>query len=162
MGDVLRMLDDPESLNRNQGKSVYILLQCGDMSATTKITDLNRFLEESNVLSAYTDEPQDVTLIYGLVLNPAELPFGLPADVPKDHKLYVIMSDSGSTVELEEVDSFEAAVDYIEDGLLPGGYTPGLDIEDFAVIYGKELKFKIQVVSSPTKITVKHKTAFGV
>ena len=155
----LDLIKNPDDLKKHLGKMAYLLFYSDTMIGSTKITDINAYLIEEGILETFTDDPADVTLLYGLVLNPEELPMELPDDMPENYGLFAIKYDNYSTMEHEEVNDFEAAAEYIEWGIETGDGL--LDIEDFAVIFGINLAFTLQVMSASGAMSHDNKIALG-
>jgi len=155
----LDFIQNPADLQKYVGRMVYLLRYSDNLIGTTKIADMNLYLLENNVLEEYTDDPHDITLLYGVVLNSAALPAELPKDLPSDYKLYVIRQDRYSAMEHEAQEDLDDVVDYIEYAMED---EEELKISDIAVVYAKEMGFILQASSGGNEVTHNHRKSMGV
>ena len=160
MWEKLDLMECPKDLQKYVGKMVYLLLYSENMVGSTKLIDINLFMASEDLLEIYSEDPPDMELLYGLVLDVADLPMEMPTDMPEDYKLYTIKHDTYSTVEHEEADNFEAAADYVEWGIDDGDSL--LSINDFSVVFAKKMKLIIQTMSPGNEMTYDRKKALGV
>jgi len=154
------LMECPKDLQKYVGKMVYLLFYSENMVGSTKLTDINAFMASEGILEIYSEDPSDMELLYGLVLNVEDLPMEMPDDMPKDYKLYTLKHDAYSTIEREEADDFEAAAEYVEWGIDDCDFS--LDIDDFSVIFAKKMILTIQTMSPGSDLTYNHKKVLGV
>jgi len=154
------LMQNTDDVNKNIGKMAYILINNDTLVGSTKVADMNKYLLRTEVISSYTEDPSDVTLLYGLVLNVCELPTKLPDDISIDGSLFVMMREIDTAIEYEEMCTIEEIVDYIEHNIHLYG---SLDINDFSVIFGTKLNFSLNVISPvSTHINLAQRAALGV
>lgn len=155
-----KIIQDIEDLNEEIGKSAYVLISDDIMIASTRKSDINEFLAEERQLVAELMSKQgtdkELYIMYGLVLNPLELPMELPSDLLQDYDVWVLKKDYSinltGAVEFEVCDDIEGAVRIIEKCMED---EPHLEIEDFAVLMGAEVDLVLQVESDIKVINVK-------
>jgi len=142
----IEFVQNPKDMRKYIGKMLYLLFDTETMVGSTKISDMNDYLAEEDILETCSNDPSELTLLYGVVLDVTSLPLELPDGLPHDQDLYVVRMDDYNAAEYEKVDSIEDAIDYIE--IAVSDLDGVSDIDDFGLIFGVELSFKLQVVSS--------------
>jgi hypothetical protein len=142
----LEFVQNPKDMQKYVGKMLYLLFDSATMIGSTKIADMNAYLSEEDILETCSNDPSELTLLYGVVLDVKALPLELPDGLPHEQSLYVVRMDDYNSAEHEIVDSIEEAIEYIEAGVADSDGVS--EIEDFGLIFGVELSFKLQVVPS--------------
>jgi len=159
-----RLIQDITDLNEEIGKSVYILIVDDVMVASTRKSDINEFLADEKQLvielMSLNDKSKravsDIYIIYGLLLNPLELPMELPPDLLEDYDVWMLKKDYSSDlagfIEFERCDDIEEVTHTIEEHM---EREPHLEIEDFAVLMGAEVDLVLQIDSDIKIINAK-------
>jgi len=156
----IEFVQNPQDMQKHIGKMLYLLFDTETMVGSTRISNINTYLAEEDILETCSNDPSELTLLYGVVLDVTSLPLELPDGLPHDQDLYVIHMDDYNAAEYEKVDSIEDVIDYIEiavsdlDGIS--------DINDFGLIFGVELSFKLQVVPSAFIVSSQLREQLGV
>jgi hypothetical protein len=143
-----KIIDDIPGLNKKIDRAVYVLIIDGIMIASTRKSDINEFLRrEKTLVIELTDnkgllslDANEIVLIYGLVLNPLELPMELP-DSLKNYDVWIIKEKVRAQVEYSKCADIEEAVGEIEEYLEAEQL---LEIEDFAVLVGIDVDLILQ------------------
>ncbi len=132
--DVVMSVKD---LNKRVGKTAYILILDDLIIVAGLEVDMNKYLKWEDGLLTPEHGLEDLAYaLYGFVLNPAEMPYDLPASFMNDRAVYVIESDERGLVSVEEcLDTAEAA-HRIEEAIKADD---NLAIEDFAVVVAEEV-----------------------
>ena len=141
--DLITTVDD---INANIGKNAYILVIDEILIGSTRKSDLNKYLGDDKALIDIDDyHPEGTVLLYGLILDPIELPYELPKEL-EGNDIWLIESQySGALmglVECERYSDIESATEAIE---LKMKGDANLDIENFAVIAGQEMHLVFQI-----------------
>lgn len=152
-----KLIQDIANLNEEIGSSVYILIVDDVMVASTRKSDINEFLaDEKQIVTELMSPnnkkssraPSDMYILYGLLLNPLELPSELPPDLLEDYDVWMLKKDYSTNlagyVELERCDDIEEVTHMIERHMEE---EPHLEIEDFAVLMGSEVDLVLQIDS---------------
>jgi len=132
------------------GKNVYIV-NTGELfvAATTKkeINEKLKDLEPSEIdtIIFAIDDPN--IMIYGLVLDPRELPYEVP-DEFSEMQIYLLAPDfGGDLVDCTPYKTMEELTEEIESMV-----EDAFNIEDFAVVIGRPIKPVLQIMESTTPI----------
>lgn len=152
-----KLIQDIEDLNGEIGKSVYVLIVDDVMVASTRKSDINDFLGEDRqlVLELMSKDEKnknknlsDMHIIYGLLLNPLELPMELPSDLLENYDVWMLKKDYSinltGSIEWEVCDDIEEVTQTIEKCMEA---EPLLEIEDFAILMGTEVDLVLQIES---------------
>jgi len=128
---------------------LYVLYARDAVVAASYKADMDKFLQGvENPISLYYDNLEEIILIHGLVLNPAELPFEISSDIMENRKLWLI-SECLDTTLMEPYKNMaeltEGVEYYLEDGDVIG-------IDDFAVILAEEIDLGLTVSKTGTNI----------
>jgi len=124
--------------------NLYILITQDTVFAATSRMDM-----ESHLLSNSKFEREMITgilegtckLIYGLVLNPRELPFEIPPDVLKSRVIWLIKEVTDSYISLENFDSLQDVIQVVEDYVEISG---DINIDSrINIILGQDIGFGI-------------------
>lgn len=152
-------IESTMDLQKHVGKMVYLILYDDNIMGSTKLSEINECMLVEELLVTYVDDPANVTFLYGVVLNVAELPMELPGGLPHEYDLWAIKNDSFN-VESERLDDVEAAAEYIECSIEDS--RDALDLDDFAVLLARELQCVLSVISPSNEIPHAKKVALGV
>lgn len=131
-------------------KNVYILLSDGQIRAATTKTDIEKHLASDEAIVKFDGNADDTKLFYGLLMDPASLPYDIAPTYLANRKLYVL-AESGRDVEIEEYDEIEEVTEAISDLM---GINDDLEITDFAVLLGSELSLVLAPGKSGESIPV--------
>jgi len=149
----IEFIQDIEDLNKEVGKNVYILIVDDIMLASTRKSDINEALAEekhlvSELMSKDRKTISEINLIYGLLLDPLELPLELPQNLAEEYDIWVLKKDHSinlaGSIEYEVCDNIEEATCVIETCMEKQST---LEIEDFAVLMATEVDLILQVES---------------
>lgn len=158
------LLTDIDELVTQIGKSVYLfgiedseltgfsLPDGGNFVATTRKFDMDKFLEQNDILQELTGllSNQEYILIYGVVLSPKKLIYTLPKELNKC-TIYIFQKEIDI---IECVSTLIEAAAYIEDCFIRDETD---DINDFIVVVGEEIDMMAQIATSDvaSKINIK-------
>jgi len=150
------MIYDIKDLNGNVGKNAYLLIIDDILIGSTRKSDINDYLAGENPMLAPENYDQnDVILLYGLVLNIKELPYELPKELEKND-IWVFQKVQASAllgmVAYEVVSDMQEATEVIEKYIV----AEHTDINDFAIIIGREMDLIIQIKPGIFKIDARH------
>lgn len=151
-------IDSIEELNKHVGSMVYILLYSNNIIGSTKLSDVNKFMESEDILNEYVDDTEGVMLLHALVLNHKELPENIPSDLVIHYNVACLKANITNTIEFEEQTTIDDVIDFIEFEM----EASNLDIDDFAVIVYKKVDFTLQCRVPDTVMTVSHRRELGV
>lgn len=135
------------------GKNVYIVNSGEIFVASTTKREINNELkkleaDEIDSIIFSIDDPN--TIIYGIVLNPKELPYEIPEQFNK-MTLYLLNEGFGGNIlDCTPYNNLEDITAEIESMI-----EDDFDIEDFAVILGKPIKASLQIIEPTTAIEEK-------
>lgn len=151
------MINDIDGINRNIGKTMYLLIVDDILIGSTRKVDINKCLEDSRSIIGADDYDEDSTiLLYGLVLDPQRLPYELPPKLSRndvwtlERQPHVAIADM---IGCSKNNDIEGAVNLIEKHI---SSDLTLSIEDFAIVVGREINFVLQIGPKQFEIDVKH------
>lgn len=153
----LDLMTSTKELNDRTGSMVYILLHSSGITCTTRIIDINKFMESENILEEYLLDNDNIMLLHALILNNQEVPNKIPDDLVDKYKLACIKKTVDNKIELEELSNMDLVVEFIEDEL----ENPNMNIEDFVIILYKKAKLLLQSKIPQLEITAAHKNEMG-
>ncbi len=136
-----------KDINEHINNNMYLLLQNGSITASTAKHHLNKYLCSDDCTIELTDISYgDVKLIYGIVLDPMNLPFELSREQINGRSIWLIISEDchSEDVEVEEYDTLQLAITSIENFIEDGVHK--YSIEDFAIVVGEEIELSIQIM----------------
>jgi len=137
-------IQNPRDMQQHIGRLIYLLIDSETMIGSTRLADMNEYMARENILEVCSNDPSELTLLYGIVLNVKSLPMELPDGLPSEYELFVVRMDDYNTPEYELVTGIDDAIEYIECGVADSNGIS--DIDDFGVLFGIELTFKLQIV----------------
>jgi len=132
------------------GKNVYIVNSGELFIASTTKKEINDELknlrrDEMDTVIFSIDDPN--TVMYGIVLNPKELPYKIPNEF-KEMSLYLLNEGfAGNAIDCTPYSDLEEITEEIENMI-----NDDFDIEDFAVILGKPINISLQITESTTPV----------
>jgi len=153
-------IENPGDLQKHVGKMVYLVFHDECMVGSTRLAEINEYMASEDILDSYADDPSALTVLYGLVLDVRELPVEIPDGMPEAYNLWAIKHDNYSSMEHELMVDFEAVADYVEWGIEDGASV--LDIDDFAIVFARELSGVLTIVSAGEGLTQERKRSLGV
>lgn len=132
-----------KELNERINKCAYIVFAEGYMIGSAWKADLNKYLLSDGCLATVENALQDVQLIYGFVLDPAELPYEIPPDIMEHRSIYLISNSpqDDEVVEIEEHSNIVTLTESIESAV----EEDDCHIDDFAVVVAEELEFSLAI-----------------
>jgi hypothetical protein len=135
-----------KELNQKMNKQVYMLIVDNVLVAAGIENDMNKYLKwDDGLLMAEQGVDDLVQLLFGFVLNPAELPYDIPSSFMEGKMIYVIESDKRDRITVEACNTMPEATYLIETAMKCG---EDLELDDFAVIVAKELDIVLAVGES--------------
>lgn len=157
MKDPVDPITDVDDVNKNIGKNIYLLIIDEVLIASTRKADLNRYLGDDKALIDIDNyDPEETLLLYGLVLNPVELPYELPKEL-QENDLWLIKNQSrGSLMGLVVCEKCEDMADVTELIELEIKNDADLNIEDFAVVVGQRMDLVLQIGPRAFLVETKH------
>lgn len=132
------------------GKNVYIVNSGELFIASTTKKEINDELkslrrDEMDTVIFSIDDPN--TVMYGIVLNPKELPYKIP-DEFKEMSLYLLNEGfAGNAIDCTLYSDLEEITKEIENMI-----NDDFDIEDFVVILGKPINISLQITEPTTPV----------
>lgn len=148
------ILINVKQINENIKSCLYLLYTQGTIAATSLKYEMDKFLvSEKNFISIYDENLEEVILIHGLVLDPAELPYRIPDDAMSNtavyRRLWLIVRESGDSVLMTPYDNIISITENIE-GCIEANVDT--DITDVAVILGEEINLGLTVSKAGASI----------
>jgi len=137
------MITGLKDLNDKTDRCMYIMLVGQYMIANTVKSDVDKYLaSESSVVSA--EDMDDITLIYGVLLDPESLPYEIPEKAMKDQHLWLLIEEDFE-IRHEVYADITHVILAIEDHIKKN---EDLDIDNFAVLLGQELELALAVAAA--------------
>ena len=150
--EMVQMVYDIRDLNNEVGKNVYLLIVDDILVGSTRKSDINNYLADTESLLALDNYVEEDTLfLYGLVLDIRKLPYELPKEL-KDNGIWIFQEPPGKdlagSVTHEVVPDMKEATKIIEQTIA----SEHVDINDFAIVVGREMGLIIQIEPGTFKI----------
>lgn len=140
-----------KELNERIGKTAYILILDDVLVAAGLEVDMNKYLKWEDGLLTPEQGLDDLGhLLYGFVLDPAELPYDMSVKFMSDKAVYVIESDERGRVRVEECLNTAEAAHHIEESIKKDDT---LVIDDFAVVVAEEVDVAYVIGSNTSYIS---------
>lgn len=151
-----QMICDIKDLNDEVGKNVYLLVVDNFLVGSTRKSDVNNYLADTESLLALDNYVEEDTLfLYGLVLDIRELPYELPKGL-KDNEIWIFQEALGNGLMglgmCEVVPNMKEATKIIEQTIA----TEHIDIDDFAIVVGREMGLIVQIEPGTFKIDARY------
>lgn len=137
------VLTTVKQINEKQKGCIYIIYANEALAASSQKYEMDRFLESADsIIGVADDDLDDVVVIYGLVLNPMELPFEVSDEVMKGRHVWLIREEGRFYMTMESYDTIKDAAEAIEEAFDDGCEA---SIDDFAVVIAEELELCLNI-----------------
>jgi hypothetical protein len=146
-----------KQINEKIGEHLYILHMDDMLVATTTKAKMDAFLKgEDSLVTIYDDNLPEVISIYGLVLDPKDLPFEIPDKIMKERYLW-LLKDEGEFITYmaphKDIKNIASEIEYYLSGYEEEDKE--VDIDDFAVILGMDIGLSLVFSDTGSPTTLK-------
>jgi len=133
---------------------VYMLLTPGEMVISSTKYGIEEHLKSPEAIATPNDnfDGDEVTLLFGMLLDPADLPFTIDESVLEDNQIWLVIDDDVQNLP-QRFDDLEDVTEEIEFTL---NTQKNIDIYDVCVLIGQSIELALTPLTTGKRITMQN------